>query len=178
MSQATEAVNPLQLPTMRRTVSTTRNLSKASRITDSMKKTSSKIDQKLEKLRSRMSKHKGVDKENEKPGSICDRQAEAVGEPTGEANPAIDVENINKDDVKKARQEARRAKWAARKASLKEFAKKAGKAVVISGAVILGIIVGPIIIVFDLAVSLLSVVIRLVVELLGLICAPFLICFV
>lgn len=143
-----------------------------------MKKTTSKIDQKLEKLRSRMSKPKGLDNENEKPASICTPQAEAVGESTGDANSTIDIEKTNKDDVKKARRESRRAKWAARRASLKEFAKKAGKAVVLSGAVILGIIVGPVIIVFDLVVSLLAIVIRLVVELLTLICAPLLICFV
>ncbi|KAG6358214.1 hypothetical protein INS49_014098 [Diaporthe citri] len=163
---------------MKHTDSTRTKSSKISQITKPLKTASSHLDQKLQKLRSRVSKPKTVGEASEKPSSICTPSPEIVQEPTVEGKPTVDADTTNKDDVKKARRDARRAKWAAKRESLKRLAKKAGKAVVLVGAVILGFIFGPIIIVVDLVLSLVALVIQLVLQLAGLICAPFLVCLV
>lgn len=176
MSHFTNSLTLIELPTTHQPESTKTNSSKMSRIANSLKKTSTKFDQKLEKLKAKVSKPKFPRQENK------DRQTtqlpQAIDEPRGEAESSVDLEVNKQDDDKQARREARRAKWAARRASLKHLAKKAGKAIAISGAVVLGFIFGPILIVIDLAVAVVGLVIRLIMELVGLICAPFYVCFV
>lgn len=168
----------MKIPTVKRMDSTKTKSSKISRIANPLKKASSKLDQKLEKLKSRVSNPEEAHKESEMPASSCTALPEAVKQSTEESKPTIEVKKTIEDDMKKARREARRAKWAGRRASLKRLAKKTGKAVALSGAVVLGIVFGPVIVIVDLAVSLVAIVIRLLLELVGLILAPFYICLV
>lgn len=164
--------------TMKHTQSTNTKLSMISQITNHLKKASSELNQKLEQLRSRADKSKAVGHQKCDKGSpVHTPPSVAVQEPTMEDKVTIDVETVNKDDVRKARRDVRRAKWAARRASLKQIVQKAGKFFALCGVVVLGLIFGPVIIILDLIVGLVAIVIRLVVELLGLICAPFYVCF-
>lgn len=176
MAQSTNTLTIVKLPITHRPDSTKTNSSKMSRVTKSLKKTSTKFDQKMEKLKARISKPKEARSESEK--RQVTKQPQAVDEPRDEGESSIDLPANKQNDVKKARREARRVKWAARRASLKEFAKKAGKAVALSGGLILGLIFGPVLIVVDLAFAVVGLVVRLIMELVGLICAPFYVCFV
>lgn len=175
-AQTTNNLILVDLPTKQRPESTKTNSSKMSRVTSSLKKTSTKFEQKFEKLKARVSKPKEGRQESEKQQTT--QTPEAVDEPRGEEQSSIDLEEKKQGDANKAKRDARRAKWAARRASLKRFAKKAGKAIALSGAVVLGFIFGPILIIIDLAVAVVGLVLRLIMELVGLICAPFYVCFV
>lgn len=165
VSQVTKAVTPDGPDTMNYTESTRTKPSKISQITHPLKKASSKFGQKLQKLGSRVSKSKAVSEQSEKPVSTCTSSPKAV-----------DVEKTNKDEAKKARRDARRAKWAARRESLKELGRKAQKAVEFMGIVILSFIFGPIIVVLELTLTLVIIVISLLLQLIEIICAPFLVC--
>lgn len=162
---------------MNQTESTRPKPSKISHITNPLKKASSIFDQKLQNLRSRVSKSKAVGEQGEKPESLRTSSPKAVKEPTHESEPAVDSEKANKDEVKKTRRDARRAKWAAMRESLKKFGRLAGKAAVFTGAVILGFIFGPILIAFELIMSLVVIVIGLVLQLVEIIFTPCIICF-
>lgn len=176
MAQSTNSLTLINLPTTQRPESTKTNSSKMSRVTSSLKKSSTKFEQRFEKLKARMSKPKEGRQESEKQQTT--QTPEAVHDPRGEDQYSIDLEENKQGDAKKAKRDARRAKWAARRASLKRFAKKAGKGIAISGAVVLGFIFGPVLIIIDLAVAVVGLVLRLIMELVGLICAPFYVCFV
>lgn len=176
MAQTTNSLTLVESPITKLSESTNTNSSKMSRVTSSLKKTSTKFEQKFEKLKAKVSKPMEGRQESEKQQTT--QTPEAVDEPRGEEQSSIDLEENKQDDAKKAKRDARRAKWAGRRASLKRFAKKAGKAVALSGAVVLGFIFGPILIIIDLAVIVVGLVLRLIMELVGLICAPFYVCFV
>lgn len=176
MAQSTNSLTLIELSTTNRPESTKTTSSKMSRVTSSLKKTSTKFEQKLEKLKAKVRKPREGRQENEKQQTT--QTPEAVDEPRGGEQSSINLEENKQGDAKQTKRDARRAKWAARRASLKRFAKKAGKAVAISGAVVLGFIFGPILIIIDLAVAVVGLVLRLLMELVGLICAPFYVCFV
>lgn len=181
VSQLTKPVTLEERPTMNHTESTRTKPSKISQITEPLKKASLTFDQKLQKLRSRVTKSKAVGEENEKPASLRTSSPKAVKEQTGEGGPAVDAEKTSKDEAKKtrpdARRDSRRAKWAAMRKSLKKLGRLAGKAALFTGAVILGFIFGPILVVFELVMSLVVIVIGLLLQLVEILCTPCLICF-
>lgn len=143
--------------------------SKMANITKSFKKASAKLDQRLEMLKSRMSKPEAVDQQNEKlaitagPEALDDKQST---EP-----------KTAKQKDKTAKREARKAKWAATRLSLKRFMKKTGKGIAITGVVVLGVVFGPVVLVLELVFRLVSIVIQLLMEVLGIIVAPICMCF-
>lgn len=167
-------INPIlvELPATQRSVSTKTNSSKVSRVTHALKKTSTSLEQRLKNLKTRVSKLNSAHQESEKRHTTPHPQV--VEEPRDEG---IGLEVNKQDDVRKNKREARRAKWAVRRASLKRIAKKAGKAIALSGACILGFIFGPILIVIDLVLVLVGLVLKVIVELAELVCLPFYICF-
>lgn len=165
----------VELHTTQRTESNKTNSSNSSRLSDPLKKASTKLDQELKKLKARVSKHKVALQEGEQGQTTT--VTEAVDGKRDEGGLSIDRKANERDEAKASRREARRARWAARRASIKGFAKKTGKAVAITGAVVLGFIFGPVLIVIDLAVGLAVLVIRLLIGLVQLICVPSLICF-
>ncbi|KAL2276230.1 hypothetical protein FJTKL_01279 [Diaporthe vaccinii] len=177
VSQVTEPMPLEERPTMNYTESTRTKPSKISQITNPLKKASSKFDQKLQNLRSRVSKSKAVSEKREKSASIRISSPEAIEIPKDEGESAVDAEKTNKDEAKKARRDARRAKWAAMRESLKKFGRLAGKAAFFTGAVILGFIFGPILIASELIMSLVVIVIGLVLQLVEIIFTPCIICF-
>lgn len=173
MTQTTNDPTLVELPVTRRSESTKTNSSKVSRVTNPLKKTSTSLEQSLKNLKAKLGNaaQKGSEKRHSTPPT------QVVDEPRDEGGHSIGLELNKQDDVRKTKREARLAKWAARRASLKRIAKKAGKAVALSGACILGFIFGPILIVIDLALVLVSLVIKVIMELAGLVCLPFYICF-
>lgn len=181
VSEVTKSVTPEERPALKHTEPTRTKPSKISQITNPLKKASSELNQKLQKLRSRVSKSKAVGEESEKTASGCTSSPKGAEEPTVEDESAVDVEIANKDEAKKAKRDARRAKWAARRYSLKQFGedlvRKIGKGAAVTGAVILGCIFGPIIVAFELILSLVVIVVGLMLQLLEILFTPCIICF-
>lgn len=175
--RVTEPVTLEEHPALKHTESTRTKPSKISQITNPLKKASSKFDHKLHNLMSRVSKSKAVGEEGEKPESLRTSSPKAVKAPTHESEPAVDAEKTNENEAKKARRDARRAKWAAMRESLKKLGRMAGKAAFFTGTVILGFIFGPILIAFELIMSLVVIVIGLVLQLVEIIFTPCIICF-
>ncbi|KAL1858036.1 hypothetical protein Daus18300_010148 [Diaporthe australafricana] len=140
------------------------NSSKMAKVTKLFKKASAKLDQKLEKLKSRMSKPQAVDQQNEK-------LAITAGPEAVDDKLATEVKTSEQND-KTAKREARKAKWAATRLSLKRFMKKTGKGIAITGVVVLGVVFGPVVLILELTFRLIALVIQLLMELLGIIVAP------
>lgn len=178
MTRITNNLTYVKPRTAQRPESIKTNSSKMSQATISLSKTSINLEQRLKKLKAGVKNLKLAHQEGEKRRTVPPPYV--FEEPRDEGNYSIDIEVNNPDDVKKAKREARRAKWAAMRASLKQITKKAGKAVALSGAFILGFICGPILVVVDLAFLVVGIVIRVIMELVGLvglICIPFYVCF-
>lgn len=176
MTRITNNLTFVKPCTTQRPESIKTNSSKMSQVKISPKSTN--LEQRLKKLTAGVHKLRLAHQERKKRRTAPPPYV--VEEPKDEGNYSIDLEVNNPDDAKKAKRETRRAKWAAMRASLKQIAKKAGKAVALSGAVILGFIFGPILVVIDLAFLLVGIVIRVIMELVGLvglICIPFYVCF-
>lgn len=76
-----------------------------------------------------------------------------------------------------ARREARKAKWAARRIAFRARAHRFGEAAFLPVAIIGGIIFGPVLIAWDLAMCVVSVAGWIVVKIIDLMCAPFMACY-
>lgn len=153
--------------------STSTKSSKMSRVTNPLKRASKKFDQKLDKLKARVSKHKMAPQECEKTATTLPPQA--ADESRDEGKQAIDREVNCPINIKTVKREARRAKWAARRASFKQFAKKSGKAVAVSVTVMLGFIPDPVLIAMHFTATVIGIVLRLVMNLVGFIWVLFLV---
>lgn len=82
-----------------------------------------------------------------------------------------------KSEKRAARKEARKAKWAARRAAFKDKAHRVGEALFIPVAVVCGIVFGPLILAFDVCLCAFKAVVWLVVKIVDCLCAPFVACF-
>lgn len=75
------------------------------------------------------------------------------------------------------RREARKAKWAARRVAFRARAHRFGEAAFLPVAIIGGIIFGPVLIAWDLAMCVVSVAGWIIIKIIDLVCAPFMACF-
>lgn len=82
-----------------------------------------------------------------------------------------------KAEKRAARKEARKVKWAARRAAFKDKAHKVGEALFIPVAVVCGIVFGPLILAFDVCLCAFEAVVWLVVKIVDCLSAPFVACF-
>lgn len=82
-----------------------------------------------------------------------------------------------KAEKRAARKEARKVKWATRRAAFKDKAHKVGEALFIPVAVVCGIVFGPLILAFDVCLCAFKAVVWLVVKIVDCLSAPFVACF-
>lgn len=174
-----------------------------------LKALSTKIDAKIDKVKSSMHKSKAAanqtetitqPKRNEKeagetiatpePNQNGEEAQETMattkpknnnGEEGSELVQQSSCDSTNKDEKtakRQARREARKAKWAARRATFKAKSKKVGEALFLPTAVVLGVICSPVILVVDAVLCIFKGVIWVVVKIVDTVCCgPVLVCF-
>lgn len=120
-----------------------------------------------------------------KPGHTTDKGRDISTDPihpgdeAQEPNSPASCQKPNKQEKvakRAAKKEARKTKWATRRAAFKTKAKKIGEALFLPLALVLGIVCAPAILAFDLVLCVVKLVFLLVVKILDLLCAPFMLC--
>jgi hypothetical protein len=161
----------------------------------------SKVDAKLHNLKCKLHKNKTAGNKSETPvdAEVINMEQSTTAEPmhtheeesvTADPNhTGVDGEEINsstnsqtsqkleKKAKREARREARKAKWAARRAAFKTKTIKIVDASIVPVAVALLTIFSPVIIAADIVFVVVKGVVLLIVTIVGLLCAPFLLCF-
>lgn len=172
-----------------------------------LKALSTKIDAKINKVKSSMHKTKAAANQTEtttqtEPNEEEAGETVATSEPKHNGEEAQDTmatepknngkegseltqhsscDSITKNEKaakRQARREARKAKWAARRATFKAKSKKVGEALFLPAAVVLGVIFSPVILVVDAAICIFNGVVWVVVKIVDtMCCGPVLVCF-
>ncbi|KAJ0116726.1 hypothetical protein J7T55_009876 [Diaporthe amygdali] len=145
----------------------------------SIKKFTTKLDAKIEKLKLKMRSTQAAKDNEEKlviTKLIITPNLKTVGESSDGDNQSISPASTV-EQQKKAKREARKAKWAARRTQFKQKANKTAKAIAKPLLIILGAIFGPVLLAIDLVIWLIALVVKLVLSILVLLFAPFYYCF-
>lgn len=156
-----------------------------------LKALSTKIDAKINKVKFSMHKTKAAANQTEtttQPKHNGEEAQETTatepkhnGEEGSELVQHSSCDSINKNEKaakRQARREARKAKWAARRATFKAKSKKVGEALFLPAAVVLGVIFLPLILVVDAVVCIFNGVVWVVVKIVDtMCCGPVLVCF-
>lgn len=164
---------------MSSTGNTRNNSSAIAPSTSALKKLSTKLEAKMEKAKCKLHMTKTFNKTNEIPVKPDHTNKAAQPKRTGWAVELFEKQEraAMKTANKVAKKDARKARWAARRISLKGKSGKVGKALLIPVAAVLGVVLAPLILAIDVAWGVLCLAFWLLVKILDIICAPFVCCY-